>query len=163
MSPRGSKCILENTPYSKSGADIPCNTPRCGGWLRQKLVDLAYGALDLCPQCLVTRAQLVQFLLGLFLYMVAFMDTVATIPTGSMAERWKWGSFVVWGLFHGVGLALCATYRQIPGVGPFVARLFEREPLAALVLTQVYAWLGWLVFFYPVADALRMARGLIGA
>jgi ammonium transporter, Amt family len=39
--------------------------------------------------------------LALFLYMVAFMDTVATIPTGSMAERWKWGSFVVWGLFCG--------------------------------------------------------------
>lgn len=40
-------------------------------------------------------------LLGFFLYMVAFMDTVATIPTGSMAERWKWNSFVVWGLFCG--------------------------------------------------------------
>ena len=40
-------------------------------------------------------------LLGFFLYMVAFMDTVATIPTGSMAERWKWNSFVVWGLFAG--------------------------------------------------------------
>lgn len=40
-------------------------------------------------------------LLGFFLYMVAFMDTVATIPTGSMAERWKWSSFVVWGLFCG--------------------------------------------------------------
>jgi ammonium transporter, Amt family len=26
--------------------------------------------------------------LGFFLYMVAFMDTVATIPTGAMAERW---------------------------------------------------------------------------
>ncbi len=25
-----------------------------------------------------------------FLYMVAFMDTTATIPTGAMAERWKW-------------------------------------------------------------------------
>jgi Amt family ammonium transporter len=36
-----------------------------------------------------------------FLYMVAFMDTTATIPTGSMAERWKWRSFVVWGLFCG--------------------------------------------------------------
>jgi Amt family ammonium transporter len=36
-----------------------------------------------------------------FLYMVAFMDTVATIPTGSMAERWKWKSFVGWGLFCG--------------------------------------------------------------
>jgi Amt family ammonium transporter len=32
--------------------------------------------------------------MGFFLYMVAFMDTVATIPTGSMAERWKWKSFV---------------------------------------------------------------------
>ena len=36
-----------------------------------------------------------------FLYMVAFMDTTATIPTGSMAERWKYKSFVVWGLFCG--------------------------------------------------------------
>jgi Amt family ammonium transporter len=38
---------------------------------------------------------------GFFLYMVAFMDTTATIPTGSMAERWKWKSFVLWGLFCG--------------------------------------------------------------
>ncbi len=36
-----------------------------------------------------------------FLYMVAFMDTTATIPTGSMAERWKFKSFVFWGLFCG--------------------------------------------------------------
>jgi len=39
--------------------------------------------------------------MGIFLYMVAFMDTVATIPTGAMAERWKWGAFVGWGLFCG--------------------------------------------------------------
>jgi len=38
---------------------------------------------------------------GFFLYMVAFMDTVATIPTGAMAERWKWKAFVGWGLFCG--------------------------------------------------------------
>lgn len=36
-----------------------------------------------------------------FLYMVAFMDTTATIPTGSMAERWKWKPFMAWGLFCG--------------------------------------------------------------
>ena len=29
------------------------------------------------------------------------MDTTATIPTGSMAERWKWKAFVGWGLFCG--------------------------------------------------------------
>ena len=28
--------------------------------------------------------------MAFFLYMVAFMDTTATIPTGAMAERWKW-------------------------------------------------------------------------
>ena len=39
--------------------------------------------------------------LALFLYMAAFMDTTATIPTGAMAERWKWGSFVIWGFFCG--------------------------------------------------------------
>ncbi|WP_334141223.1 ammonium transporter [Rhabdothermincola sp.] len=39
--------------------------------------------------------------MAFFLYMVAFMDTTATIPTGSMAERWKWKSFVWWGLFCG--------------------------------------------------------------
>jgi Amt family ammonium transporter len=39
--------------------------------------------------------------LAMFLYMVAFMDTTATIPTGAMAERWKWKSFVLWGLFCG--------------------------------------------------------------
>lgn len=36
-----------------------------------------------------------------FLYMMAFMDTAATIPTGSMAERWKFKSFVLWGFFCG--------------------------------------------------------------
>jgi alginate O-acetyltransferase complex protein AlgI len=66
--------------------------------------------------------------------------------------------FVVWGLYHGAGLAVCATYRSLPVAGPWVARVMEREPLLPLVLTQLYAWLGWLVFFYPVDEALRMAR-----
>ncbi|MBI1844315.1 MAG: ammonium transporter [Actinobacteria bacterium] len=39
--------------------------------------------------------------LAFFLYMVAFMDTTATIPTGAMAERWKWKAFIGWGLFCG--------------------------------------------------------------
>ena len=46
-------------------------------------------------------ANITPALLGFFLYMVAFMDTVATIPTGAMAERWKWKAFVGWGLFCG--------------------------------------------------------------
>ena len=35
----------------------------------------------------------------LFLFQMVFMDTAVTIPTGAMAERWKWASFCVFGLF----------------------------------------------------------------
>ena len=35
----------------------------------------------------------------LFLFQMVFMDTAATIPTGAMAERWKFLAFVVYGFF----------------------------------------------------------------
>jgi ammonium transporter, Amt family len=36
---------------------------------------------------------------ALFLFQMVFMDTAATIPTGAMAERWKWSSFVIFSFF----------------------------------------------------------------
>ena len=36
---------------------------------------------------------------ALFIFAMVFMDTAVTIPTGAMAERWKWGSFTVFCLF----------------------------------------------------------------
>lgn len=35
----------------------------------------------------------------LFLFQMVFMDTTATIPTGGMAERWKFKSFIVFAFF----------------------------------------------------------------
>ncbi|HVR64675.1 MAG TPA: ammonium transporter, partial [Polyangia bacterium] len=35
---------------------------------------------------------------ALFLFQMVFMDTAATIPTGAMAERWKFTSFVIFSL-----------------------------------------------------------------
>jgi Amt family ammonium transporter len=37
--------------------------------------------------------------IAFFLFQLVFMDTAATIPTGSMAERFRWKPFVVYGLF----------------------------------------------------------------
>ena len=34
-----------------------------------------------------------------FLFQMVFMDTTATIPTGAMAERWKFITFVIYGFF----------------------------------------------------------------
>jgi Amt family ammonium transporter len=68
-------------------------------------------------------------LIGFFLYMVAFMDTVATIPTGAMAERWKWKAFVGWGLFCG------AVYYPIFGAwtwgGGWLAKTWDTMGLGA--------------------------------
>jgi ammonium transporter, Amt family len=35
----------------------------------------------------------------MFLFQLVFMDAAATIPTGAMAERWKWSAFCVYALF----------------------------------------------------------------
>ena len=69
--------------------------------------------------------------------------------------------FVIWGLYHGLGLSACVTYQKVPVIGSPLRRLFEREPISAMVVTQLYAWIGWLLFFYPVTEALQMARLLI--
>lgn len=69
-------------------------------------------------------------------------------------------NFVIWGLYHGVGLALCATYTKLPVVGPAVSLVFKKEPWFGRILTQLFVWLGWLLFFYPVPQAWQMAKGL---
>jgi len=70
--------------------------------------------------------------------------------------------FVIWGLYHGLGLTVCATYQRIPGLGTAVTKAFAKEPLIAWLLTQAYVWFGWLIFFYPVSEAMSMARLLVG-
>jgi alginate O-acetyltransferase complex protein AlgI len=70
--------------------------------------------------------------------------------------------YVLWGLYHGVGLAICVTYERIPLAGPAVALVFRKEPNIGRVLTLLFAWLGWLLFFYPVDEAWRMAALLFG-
>ena len=61
-----------------------------------------------------------------FLFMMVFMDTTATIPTGTMAERWAWKNFFLYGLFGsrpttlsptGCGAAAGWRSRQELGLG----------------------------------------------
>ncbi len=37
--------------------------------------------------------------LAMFLFSAVFMDTAATIPTGALAERWRFSAFLVYGVF----------------------------------------------------------------
>jgi Amt family ammonium transporter len=51
----------------------------------------------------------------LFFFMMVFMDTTATIPTGAMAERWSWKNFVLYGFW--VALPYCLYANWVWGGG----------------------------------------------
>jgi ammonium transporter, Amt family len=48
--------------------------------------------------------------LVLFFFMMVFMDTTATIPTGAMAERWSWKNFVLYGFWIALPYCLYANW-----------------------------------------------------
>lgn len=58
---------------------------------------------------------------ALFLFQMVFMDTTATIPTGSMAERWKYSSFFIYGL--AVGTIIYPVYGNWVWGGGWLAQL----------------------------------------
>jgi Amt family ammonium transporter len=51
----------------------------------------------------------------IFFFMMVFMDTTATIPTGAMAERWAWRNFVLYGLW--IALPYCIYANWVWGGG----------------------------------------------
>jgi Amt family ammonium transporter len=53
--------------------------------------------------------------LAFFFFMMVFMDTTATIPTGTMAERWSWKNFCLYGLW--VALPYCLFANWVWGGG----------------------------------------------
>ncbi len=56
-----------------------------------------------------------------FLFQMVFMDTAATIPTGALAERWKFSAFVVFSLF--VGAFIYPIYANWTWGGGWLAML----------------------------------------
>jgi ammonium transporter, Amt family len=59
--------------------------------------------------------------LAMFLFSVVFMDTAATIPTGAMAERWKFSAFFVYGFF--ISMFLYPLYGNWVWGGGWLAQL----------------------------------------
>ena len=53
--------------------------------------------------------------MAIFFFMMVFMDTTATIPTGTMAERWSWKNFCLYGLW--IALPYCIYANWVWGGG----------------------------------------------
>jgi alginate O-acetyltransferase complex protein AlgI len=68
--------------------------------------------------------------------------------------------FVLWGLYHGAGLVVSVIALHV------LTPLRDRVPVAARyaacgvgwLMTTTFVMLGWLLFFYPVPQALHMLR-----
>jgi Amt family ammonium transporter len=58
---------------------------------------------------------------SMFLFQMVFMDTTATIPTGSMAERWTFKSFTVYAIL--VGAVIYPLYANWVWGGGWLAKL----------------------------------------
>src|SRR5881398_504481 len=56
-----------------------------------------------------------------FLFQMVFMDTAATIPTGALAERWKFSAFAVFSVF--VGAVIYPSYANWTWGGGWLAML----------------------------------------
>ncbi len=68
-------------------------------------------------------------------------------------------NFVVWGLYHGAGLALSSQYQTLLGApGRWIGVGLARVPVLGWLLTTLFVFLGWLYFFYPLPEATRMLR-----
>lgn len=79
-------------------------------------------------------------------------------------------NFVLWGLFHGCGLVvqqMAKTWgsRVLPdlGPGPYAAAARAGGALGGWALTTFFVWTGWLLFFFPVGQALKMFKALFHA
>lgn len=71
-------------------------------------------------------------------------------------------NFMVWGLYHGAGLAVTATAPKLLGrAGPRLEAALLRCWPVAWVLTMLFVGVGWLFFFYPLPRACEMLRLLV--
>ncbi len=64
--------------------------------------------------------------MAFFFFQLVFMDATATIPTGAMAERWKFSTFCVWGLF--ASMILYPLYGNWVWGGGFLSQLGTLGP-----------------------------------
>jgi alginate O-acetyltransferase complex protein AlgI len=71
-------------------------------------------------------------------------------------------NFIVWGLYHGLGLAISSSYRVALGsVGRGLGNILDSLPALAWALTMLFVGIGWIFFFYPMGEACEFLRLLV--
>ncbi|HEY5813798.1 MAG TPA: MBOAT family O-acyltransferase [Terrimicrobiaceae bacterium] len=86
-----------------------------------------------------------------------FLNGLAAFSLCGLWHGAGW-NFMLWGLYHGLGLSVSHFYRELPlGIGRTAEKVFTVVPVLGWVVTLLFVWLGWLLFFFPVPKAWEMA------
>lgn len=87
-------------------------------------------------------------------------------------------NYVLWGLFHGAGLVIHRAYGSVKTHAATTVKFESGNKLShayaafalkttysmgAWALTTVFVWTGWLLFFYPVDQAMKIFLSLFHA
>ena len=70
-------------------------------------------------------------------------------------------NFLIWGVLHGVALAIATNYRRLWLPGQWLGWVFDRLPPLGWALTTLFVFLTWLFFFYPMPQAVHMLHLLL--
>lgn len=92
-----------------------------------------------------------------------FRTVVNGVLTFALCGLWHGAgyNFLVWGVLHGLGLAVATNYRRLWLPGRALGRVFDRLPPLGWLVTMLFVFLAWLFFFYPVPQAVHMVHFLL--
>lgn len=64
-------------------------------------------------------------------------------------------NFIVWGLYHGLGLSICLAYVTVLGnAGIKIQSFLAKYWLIKWLATYLFVAFGWLLFFFPLPEAI---------
>jgi len=70
-------------------------------------------------------------------------------------------NYIVWGLYHGIGVSLCLAYPKLLGSFGLKLQVFlARYWLVKWLMTYLFVAFGWILFFFPLPDAIEKIRFL---
>ena len=67
-------------------------------------------------------------------------------------------NYVLWGLYHAIGLGGYSFYARFIRPSPAGRGYQIGMYMGGMILTNLFVWFGWLLFFYPTVEAFCMAK-----
>jgi alginate O-acetyltransferase complex protein AlgI len=69
-------------------------------------------------------------------------------------------NFLFWGIYHGLGLGIHTLYKKACQQPDHIAARFPLPAIIAWSITFIFVCYGWLLFFYPFPEVVKLTNSL---